>query len=209
MVSNPTAVKPANTELALVPLLGIIVPDMRTKLLKTSPARVLFGDTRRRILGLLFRRMDEEFHLRDLARTAGVSPGAAHRELGLLKSAGLVARRQQGRQVYFRANRDSPVFPELKGLLAKLSTVPSGRPPDSVLRLLWDVDRSKVDVRQHQRFLIARVLDYGDPETVRWLRRTYGDEALLEVVDSGAALSPRTAGFWRALLRPDRTDHAS
>ncbi len=182
---------------------------MRTEAREASPARVLFGETRRRILDLLFRRVDEEFHLRDLARTAGVSPGAAHRELSLLKSAGFVARRKQGHQVYFRANRESPVFSELKRLLAKISAVPTGRPPDSVLRLLWDVDRSKVDIRQHQRFLIARVLDYGDPETVRWLRRTYGDEALLEVVDSGAALSPRTAGFWRALLRPGRTGHAS
>jgi DNA-binding transcriptional ArsR family regulator len=182
---------------------------MRTKLPESSPAKVLFGGTRRGILGLLYNRPEEEFHLRDLARTAGVSPGAAHRELGLLVSVGFVARRKQGRQVYFRADPESPVFGELKGLLAKLLAAPAGRPPEPVLRLLWDVDRSKVDIGQHRRFLIARVLDYGDPETVRWLRRTYGDEALLEVVDSGTALSARTAGFWRALLRPGRTEHAS
>jgi DNA-binding transcriptional ArsR family regulator len=182
---------------------------MRTKLPQSSPAEVLFGDTRRGILGLLYNRAEEEFHLRDLARTAGVSPGAAHRELGLLVSAGFVARRKQGRQVFFRADPKSPVYEELKGLLDKLSTAPAGRPPEPVLRLLWDVDRSRVDIRQHRRFLIARVLDYGDPETVRWLRQTYGDEALLEVVNSGAALLPQTAGFWRALLRQGGADRVS
>jgi len=158
---------------------------------------------------LLYGRTDDEFHLRDLARTAGVSPGAAHRELGLLVSAGLVARRKRGRQVYFRANEESPVYGELKGLLGKLSAAPAGKPPEPVLRLLWDVDREKVDVRRHRRFLIARVLDHGDPETVRWARRTYGDKALMEVVDSSTALSPQTAGFWRTLLRPGRTERAS
>lgn len=84
---------------------------------------MLFGAARRRVLGLLFGHSTEAYHLRQIARDAGVSPGAAHRELTLLAAAGIVTRTEQGRQVYFRANRECPVFAELKSLLLKTAGV--------------------------------------------------------------------------------------
>ena len=41
------------------------------------------------------------------------------RELAQLTEAGLIRRWQSGHQVYFQANSDSPVFKELKNLIAK------------------------------------------------------------------------------------------
>jgi predicted nucleotidyltransferase len=43
------------------------------------------------------------------------------RELQLLSAAGLVTRTEDGRQVYFQANRESPVFTELQQLLLKIA----------------------------------------------------------------------------------------
>ena len=45
--------------------------------------------------------------------------GAVQRELSVLTSAGLIRREVRGRQVYFTANPDAPVYPELRGLLEK------------------------------------------------------------------------------------------
>jgi predicted nucleotidyltransferase len=41
------------------------------------------------------------------------------RELAALVQAGLLQREQSGRQVYFQANPQSPIFPELQGLILK------------------------------------------------------------------------------------------
>ena len=180
--------------------MSIIVLDMRTNDAAISPVEVLFGLARRRLLGLLLGRPDEEFHLRQLVREAGLSPGSAHRELGLLVSAGIIVRREAGRQVFFRANRESPVFPELARLLGRCSGSPAERPPDCVLKLLWDADRDQVDVRRHERYIVRRVLEHGDPESVRWLRGIYGDDAIRQAVSSGRGLSAMTARFWRELL---------
>ena len=82
-------------------------------------ASVLFGRARRLILGWLLGHADEEFFVRELVRRTGLSPGSVQRELAALFRAGLVSRRTSGRQVYFRADRSSPVFPELQSLFVK------------------------------------------------------------------------------------------
>ncbi|MBI4264714.1 MAG: nucleotidyltransferase domain-containing protein [Acidobacteria bacterium] len=84
-----------------------------------DPAALLFGSTRRRVLGWLLGHPDEAYYLRQLGRQTGTAVGAVQRELELLTAAGLVRRTVRGRQVYFQANQESPIFPELRGLFAK------------------------------------------------------------------------------------------
>jgi len=84
---------------------------------------VLFGATRRKLLGWLYGHADEAFYFRELLRHTGTPEGAAQRELRALVAAGLVVRTVKGKQVYFQANRDSPVFPELASLLTKTTGI--------------------------------------------------------------------------------------
>jgi DNA-binding transcriptional ArsR family regulator len=84
-----------------------------------DPGAVLFGKTRRRVLGLLFGHPDESFFVRDIVRRSGAAQGAIARELDALLGAGLLWRREDGRNVYYRANKQAPVFPELERLVAK------------------------------------------------------------------------------------------
>jgi predicted nucleotidyltransferase len=85
----------------------------------TLLSRVLMGKTRGAVLALLFGRPDETFYLRQVVRASGYGIGPVQRELKLLTGAGIIRRTQSGRQVYFQANPESPVFPELKSLIAK------------------------------------------------------------------------------------------
>jgi predicted nucleotidyltransferase len=82
-------------------------------------ASVLFGQTRLRVLGWLFGHPDEAYYLRQIVRQTGAAHGAVQRELAALTGAGVLRRTVRGRQVYFQANRESPVFPELQSLLMK------------------------------------------------------------------------------------------
>jgi predicted nucleotidyltransferase len=84
-----------------------------------DPGTVLFGKTRRRVLGLLFGRPDESFYVRDIVRQSGAAQGAIARELAALLGAGLLWRDDRGRQVYYQANKHAPIFPELERLVAK------------------------------------------------------------------------------------------
>ena len=84
-----------------------------------SLAHHLLGQTRSAVLATLLLQPDAALHVRELARVTGASPGSLHRELRTLTELGLLKREEVGRQVHYRANRDSPVFEELAGLLRK------------------------------------------------------------------------------------------
>jgi predicted nucleotidyltransferase len=84
-----------------------------------SLAHHLLGQTRSAVLGTLLLRPEASLHVRELARITGTSPGSLHRELAALAALGLLKREEIGRQVHYRADRDSQVYPELAGLLRK------------------------------------------------------------------------------------------
>ena len=84
-----------------------------------SLSATLFGKTRRAVLALLYSHVEEPFYLRQVARTAGVGLGAVQRELKKLSEAGIIRRTVRGRQVYYQANPECPVYSELKSLVVK------------------------------------------------------------------------------------------
>jgi predicted nucleotidyltransferase len=85
----------------------------------STPKRGLFGRTRSALLALLFGHADKSFYLRQLIRTVGAGHGALQREIKQLTDMGLIVRRAQGNQVLYRANQQSPIFPEIKRLITK------------------------------------------------------------------------------------------
>ena len=80
---------------------------------------VLFGKARRGILSLFFSRPEETFYLRQIVQLTGIGLGPIQRELKQLSDAGIIQRKPQGRQVYFQANRECPIFNELKSIVIK------------------------------------------------------------------------------------------
>jgi predicted nucleotidyltransferase len=96
---------------------------MITKEKSDIKAMILFGKVRRAILSVLFGHADEAFYLRQIVRTTGFGLGPVQRELKQLTQCGIIRRSVHGRQVYFQANLDSPIFPELKGLITKTAGI--------------------------------------------------------------------------------------
>ena len=88
-----------------------------------SIGAALFGKTQRALLALFFARPEQSFYLRQIVRLAGIGQGAAQRELARWVESGLLVRSRQGHQVYYRANRESPVFAELKAFTVKTAGV--------------------------------------------------------------------------------------
>ena len=79
----------------------------------------LFGKTRRAVLALLYSHPDESYYLRQLARMTAVGMGSLQRELKQLSEAGIIIRNEIGRQAFFKANPDCPVYQELRDIITK------------------------------------------------------------------------------------------
>jgi predicted nucleotidyltransferase len=86
-----------------------------------SLADALFSKVQGRVLGLLFGNPDRSFYANELYRLAGSGTGAGVRELTKLSASGLVTVSRIGNQKHYQANRDAPIFEELRGIVLKTS----------------------------------------------------------------------------------------
>jgi predicted nucleotidyltransferase len=103
----------------------MVVPEMGTKpaQAKSGLASALFTPVQQRVLGLLFGQPDRRFQSAEIIRLADSGTGAVHRQLQRLSAAGLVEVTREGQQKYYQARADSPIFAELRGLVAKTSGI--------------------------------------------------------------------------------------
>lgn len=81
--------------------------------------------------------------------------------------------------------------------------------PKDLKKYFWDVDSTKLDFKKNSGFIIARVLEYGDIETIQWLFRTFDAEEIKKVFIKRRGFSLRTANFWRIFFNIDRSKIAS
>jgi len=74
---------------------------------------------RQRLLGALFGQPGRAWYAAELAKHLGVLRSGVQRDLKALTGAGLLKSHRKGHMVFFQANADAPVFPELRGLILK------------------------------------------------------------------------------------------
>ncbi len=93
--------------------MGIKIPVMGTF------ADALFTKTQQRVLGVLYGQPERSFYANEIIGLAASGSGAVQRELARLEQATLVTVRRQGNQKHYQANRDAPIFAELRGIVLK------------------------------------------------------------------------------------------
>lgn len=86
-------------------------------------SEILFGKTRQAVLSLLYGHADESFYLRQILRVVGGGMGAVQRQINALVDAELVTRFHKGKQIYYQANAQSPVYGELKSIIIKTAGI--------------------------------------------------------------------------------------
>jgi DNA-binding transcriptional ArsR family regulator len=87
------------------------------RILRTLDA--LLPKTRQGILAATLVQPEKAWYVSELARRMGVPSSSLQRELHDLSEVGILKIHRQGRMVYYQANPESPVFPDLRGLLLK------------------------------------------------------------------------------------------
>jgi predicted nucleotidyltransferase len=88
--------------------------------MRTSPIlEALFPEIRSKILGTLLLQPERRWYLTELAAHLGTQPSSLQREVEALSKAGLLKQTRDGRRVYFKADANSSVFSDLRGLLEK------------------------------------------------------------------------------------------
>jgi predicted nucleotidyltransferase/predicted transcriptional regulator with HTH domain len=82
-------------------------------------AQLFRSKLRAKALGWLFSHPDERFFVRQLEALLDEDPTNISRELARLEKLGLLTCETEGRQKYYRANPDSPIFADLQAIVLK------------------------------------------------------------------------------------------
>lgn len=88
-------------------------------MMKSDLSTTLFSRTQKAVLSLLFTGTGASYHLREIVRRSGLGQGTIQRELRRLTEAGILRRVRQGRQAFYSADPDCPIYTELMGLVRK------------------------------------------------------------------------------------------
>lgn len=68
--------------------------------------------------------------------------------------------------------------------------------PANLSRYFWDADSSTIDLSRHAPAVIARLLNYGDTEAIRWLNRAYTKTQIQTVIRNRRELIGKAARYW-------------
>lgn len=100
------------------PKLGTTIPNMGNQK-PVSISDVLFSGVQQKVLGLLFGQPDRSFYTNELATLGMTGRGALQRELHRMTSSGLISVTVIGRQKHYQANKHTPIYQELRGIVLK------------------------------------------------------------------------------------------
>lgn len=96
------------------------ITHKRNLLLKDLLTGLISSKTRIKILVRFFFNPDTRSYLRELAKEFNVSTNSVRAELNQLTKTKLLKSQRNGRQVFYMANKEHQLFPELKSMVSKV-----------------------------------------------------------------------------------------
>jgi DNA-binding transcriptional ArsR family regulator len=85
----------------------------------TLLSNILSSRVRAEILRLLFGLVDRELHVREIERLSRLTIGTVQQDLKKLLKMDLIESRKDGNRLYYRANKEHPVYQDLRNLVLR------------------------------------------------------------------------------------------
>jgi len=186
---------------------GSILPDLFEGLIASK--------TRVRLLVRLFFNPMTRSYLRELAKEFNVSTNSVREELNQLSNTKLLRSEREGRNVYYMANTEHPLFPELKSMVSKVMGV--DQVIDGIINRLGELERAYLlddyaegkDTGIIDLLLVGRVNTYHlndlSRKTERYIKRKIRTLVLTreeyENLSPGIRKRPRIL-IWKANANP-------
>ena len=77
------------------------------------------------------------------------------------------------------------------------STLP---PPPSVAQFFCEISWEDRIADEYPFYVVERLIENGNMEAVRWVRKRYGEDFIREVVCRSRKISRKTARYWQQVL---------
>lgn len=67
--------------------------------------------------------------------------------------------------------------------------------------LFWDVDPKTIDPKKHARYVIERILDFGNDKEVKWLFKNYSRRLMRKTLRESRVIHDKSKSLWSLMLQ--------
>lgn len=67
--------------------------------------------------------------------------------------------------------------------------------PERLKYLFWDTSLNKIHMKQNARYIIERVLEFGDLYALEWLQRVYPTRTIIDVIFLSRNITEKSRNF--------------
>lgn len=68
--------------------------------------------------------------------------------------------------------------------------------PERFKIFFWDTDISKLKLKQHAKYIIERLMELGDLDSILWLQRAYPTQTIINILSTSRLISFKSKNFW-------------
>lgn len=67
--------------------------------------------------------------------------------------------------------------------------------------LFWDINPNSLNPQKHAKYIIERIMDFGNDDEVRWMRCYYPKNLIAKIARKSKILQPSSKNFWTFLTQ--------
>ena len=68
--------------------------------------------------------------------------------------------------------------------------------PERFRSLFWDTSLKNIHIRKNARYIIERILEFGDMDAVEWMQRVYTLQTVIDVLTLSRSITEKSRNFW-------------
>jgi Family of unknown function (DUF6922) len=68
--------------------------------------------------------------------------------------------------------------------------------PERLRTLFWDTSLRKIHIKKNARYIIEKILEYGDMDAVEWLEKVYSLSIIIDTLFLSRSITKKSRNFW-------------
>ncbi|OGW38293.1 MAG: hypothetical protein A2Y97_04740 [Nitrospirae bacterium RBG_13_39_12] len=117
--------------------------------------------------------------------------GVIIKRIGRREYAYLVAREGKRVKHTYLGPADGPKVIKIISDKKETSAIPARFRP-----LFWDTSLSKIHIKINARYIIERVLEFGNMDAVKWLQKVYSFQTVINILNMSRIITDKSRNFW-------------
>lgn len=76
--------------------------------------------------------------------------------------------------------------------------------PQFLKKYFWDTEFKKIDAEVSARYVLGKLLEYGDQKAVNWMLKNFTKGQIEDILLHYRSVSPHSANYWAVVFNVDK-----